>query len=192
MNAGARPSNKAVRKGLAHLNAGRIDDAERLFRSVLKSEPDNPDANHALGTLAVRQGNLPLALRFLTAALQANPREARHWLSFAEASLQSGSIGDARAVIEKAAARFSGPEIAALRLRVDHSELYLRAVEHHRAGRLAEAEPLYAAILAANPGHADSLHMIGQLAAQTGRAELGIPLIEQAIRLNVMSDMCRK
>jgi tetratricopeptide (TPR) repeat protein len=109
MNASARPSNKVVRKGLAHLNAGRIDDAERLFRSVLKSEPDNPDANHALGTLAVRQGNLPLALRFLTAALQANPREARHWLSFAEALLQSGSIGDARAVIEKAAVRFSGP-----------------------------------------------------------------------------------
>jgi predicted Zn-dependent protease len=93
MNASARPSNKAVRKGLAHLNVGRIDDAERLFRSVLKSEPDNPDANHALGTLAVRQGNLPLALRFLTAALQANPREARQWLSFAEALLQSGSIG---------------------------------------------------------------------------------------------------
>jgi len=183
MNASARPSNKAVRKGLAHLNAGRIDDAERLFRSVLKSEPDNPDANHALGTLAVRQGNLPLALRFLTAALQANPREARHWLSFAEALLQSGSIGDARAVIEKAAARFSGPEIAAVRLKVDHSELYQRAVEHHRAGRLAEAEPLYSAILAADPGDADSLHMIGQLAAQTGRAEVGTPLIEQAIRL---------
>ncbi len=69
MNANSRPSNKAVRKGLAHLNAGRIEDAERLFRSVLKSEPDNPDVNHAMGTLAVRQGNLPLALRFLTAAL---------------------------------------------------------------------------------------------------------------------------
>jgi protein O-GlcNAc transferase len=141
MNTSARLSNKAVRKGLVHLDAGRVENAERLFRSVLKSEPNNPEANHALGTLAVRQGNLPLALRFLTAALQANPQDARHWLSFAEALLQSGSIGDARAVMEKAAARFSGPEIAALRLKVDHSELYHRAVELHRAGRFAEAEP---------------------------------------------------
>src|SRR5216684_8294165 len=174
MNASARPSNKAVRKGLAHLSAGRVDDAERLFRSVLKSEPDNPDANHALGTLAVRQGNLPLALRFLTAALQANPKEARHWLSFAEALLQSGSIGDARAVIEKAAARFSGPEIAALRLKVELSEKFHRALEHHRSGRFAEAEPLYTAILSANPGDVETLHMIGQLATQTGRAEVAI------------------
>ena len=55
MNASARPSNKAVRKGFAHLNAGRAGEAERLFRSVLKSEPDNAEANHALGTLAVQQ-----------------------------------------------------------------------------------------------------------------------------------------
>jgi hypothetical protein len=55
MTANARPINKAVRKGLAHFDAGRIDSAERLFRSVLKSEPGNAEANHALGTLVVRQ-----------------------------------------------------------------------------------------------------------------------------------------
>src|ERR1700730_14832890 len=98
MNASARPSNKAVRKGLAHLNAGRIGDAERLFRSVLKSEPDNPDANHALGTWAARRASLPRACLFRTQAVQSTLTEARHWLSFAEALLQSGSIGDARAV----------------------------------------------------------------------------------------------
>ena len=184
MNAKIRSGNKAVRKGLAHLNAGRAGEAERLFRSVLKSEPDNAEANHALGTLAVRQGNLPLALRFLTIALQANPQEACHWLSFAEALLQSGSLDDARAMVEKAALRFSTPELSALRSRLDLAELYRRAVDHHKSRQFAEAERLYTAILSADPGHADSLHMIGQLAYQTDRAEIGISLIEQAIRLN--------
>lgn len=68
MNAHARPNNKAVRKGLAHLDAGRVDSAERLFRSVLKSEPNNPEANHALGTLVVRQGKPQSALSYLNAA----------------------------------------------------------------------------------------------------------------------------
>ncbi|WJR80451.1 tetratricopeptide repeat protein [Bradyrhizobium sp. NP1] len=183
MNASARPSNKAVRKGLAHLNAGRADEAERLFRSVLKTEPGNAEANHALGTLAVQQGNLPLALGFLTKALQANPQEARHWLSFAEALMQAGSIGDARAVIEKAMMRFSSPELVGLRQRLEQVERYQRAVDHHQLRQFAEAEALYAAILSVDPAHADSLHMIGQLATQTDRVDVGIQLIEQAIRL---------
>jgi protein O-GlcNAc transferase len=184
MNANARSGNKAVRKGLAHLDAGRIENAERLFRSVLKSEPNNPEANHALGTLAIQQGKLPAALAFLTAALQANPQEGRHWLSFAEALLLAGSIGDARAVLDKAAARgLSNPATTALRTRLDHAELYQHALDHHRSGRLAEAEKLYTAVLLADAAHVDSLHMIGVLASQTGRAELGIELIGQAIRL---------
>jgi protein O-GlcNAc transferase len=184
MNANARANNKAVRKGLAHLDAGRIDSAERLFHSVLKSEPDNPEANHALGALAVRQGKLQSALSFLTAALKADPQQGQHWLSFAEALLQTGAFGDARAVLESAAARgFSNPELVALKTRIDCAGLYQLALDHHRAGRFPEAEKLYTAILTADPGHVDSLHMIGQIAAQTNRVEVGIQLMGEAIRI---------
>src|SRR5580704_14005642 len=137
MNANARASNKAVRKGLAHLDAGRLDSAERLFHGVLKSEPNNPEANHALGTLAVRQGKPQSALSFLTAALKADPQESQHWLSFAEALLLTGAVGEARAVLERAALRgFSDPACAALKTRIDRAELYQQAFTHHRAGRL--------------------------------------------------------
>jgi protein O-GlcNAc transferase len=184
MNAHARPNNKAVRKGLAHLDAGRVDSAERLFRSVLKSEPNNPEANHALGTLVVRQGKPESALSYLRAALQADPQQGQHWFSFAEALLMAGAASDARTVLERAVARgFSTPEIAALKLRIDCAELYRAALDHHGAGRLDEAEKLYTAVLKADPGHFESLHMVGQLVARTGRAELGLQLIREAIRL---------
>ena len=184
MNANAGARNKAVRKGLVHLDAGRIENAERLFHSVLISEPNNPEANHALGTLAVRQGKPQSALSFLSAALQADPKQSQHWLSFAEALLKTGAIGDARAVLERAMARgFSAPEIAALQRRVDCAELYQGALEYHKAGHLGEAEKLYTAALSIDPGHVDSLNMIGRLAAQTNRAEVGLQLIREAIRL---------
>jgi len=184
MNTSARPINKAVRKGLAHLEAGRVDSAERLFRSVLISEPDNPEANHALGTLEVRQGKPKSALSFLSTALRANPKQGQHWLSFAEALLLAGAAGEARGVLERAAQHgFSSAEYAALKTRIDHAELYHYGIEHHKAGRFAEAEKLYTAILVTDPGHADSLHMIGLLASQTNRVDVGIQLMEQAIRI---------
>ena len=184
MNAHARPNNKAVRKGLAHLDAGRVDSAERLFRSVLKSEPNNPEANHALGTLVVRQGKPQSALSYLNAALQADPQQGQHWFSFVEALLMAGAAGDARTILERAVARgFSTPEIAALKLRIDCAELYRVALDHHAAGRLNEAEKFYTAVLRADPGHVESLYMLGQLAARTERVQVGLQLIREAIRL---------
>jgi protein O-GlcNAc transferase len=166
MNTNARPSHKAVRKGLAHLEAGRIDTAERLFRSVLQSEPGHPEANHALGALAVRQGKPQSALAFLTAALKADPQRGQHWLSFAEALLLTGQAGDARAVFELAVARgFSSPDMAALKPRIDRANIYWNALKVQREGRSAEAERLYTTVLPADPDHVESSGMIDQLIA---------------------------
>lgn len=55
------------------------------------------------------------------------------------------------------------------------------AVEHHRAGRLSEAEKIYRKILAQQPRHAYALHMLGRLAHQTGHPEPAIELVRQAI-----------
>ncbi|MFQ5936710.1 MAG: tetratricopeptide repeat protein [Acidiferrobacterales bacterium] len=56
-----------------------------------------------------------------------------------------------------------------------------RALEHHRAGRFAEAETLYHAILASQPAHADALHLLGVLAHQRGAHTEAVARIEQAI-----------
>ena len=58
------------------------------------------------------------------------------------------------------------------------------ALQHHRAGRLAEAEALYRQILAVDPRHADALHLLGALAHQVGRNDVAVGLIRQAIAVN--------
>ena len=57
------------------------------------------------------------------------------------------------------------------------------AVQHHQSGRLAEAEAIYRQILAAEPRHADALHLLGVIAHQMGRNEAAVDLIRQAIAL---------
>jgi tetratricopeptide (TPR) repeat protein len=58
-----------------------------------------------------------------------------------------------------------------------------QAVALHRAGRLAEAEHLYRAIMAAEPSNARAWVLCAQLAAQRGDAEGGIQLLQTALRI---------
>jgi tetratricopeptide (TPR) repeat protein len=50
-----------------------------------------------------------------------------------------------------------------------------------RAGRLAEAEPAWRAILAREPRHALALHMLGFILATTGRRAEGLELLDRSI-----------
>jgi len=57
------------------------------------------------------------------------------------------------------------------------------ALQHHQAGRLAEAEALYRQILAVDPRHFDSLQLLGAIALQVGQSDVAVGLIRQAIAL---------
>jgi Flp pilus assembly protein TadD len=61
------------------------------------------------------------------------------------------------------------------------ADLFRSGLEHHRAGQLREAETLYRQALATDPGHSDSLHLLGVIAHQGGRHETAIGYIKEAI-----------
>ena len=56
-----------------------------------------------------------------------------------------------------------------------------RAVGHHQAGRLREAEREYRAVLTADPRHPDALHLLGVLALQVDQPAAAAELIGRAI-----------
>ncbi len=62
--------------------------------------------------------------------------------------------------------------------------LFAEAFGHHQAGRLDEAKRIYQRILAMDPRHADSLHMMGLIAWRTGAFDAAIDLIGKAIAQN--------
>ena len=55
------------------------------------------------------------------------------------------------------------------------------AVRQHQAGHLDPAALLYRKILAADPGNADALHLLGMIALQTGKPDAAADLIRKAI-----------
>jgi predicted O-linked N-acetylglucosamine transferase (SPINDLY family) len=57
------------------------------------------------------------------------------------------------------------------------------ALQLYEAGRLGEAQALYRGILAQDPNHADSLHLLGLITAEQGNPAEGAALIQRAMAL---------
>src|ERR1017187_9518912 len=66
----------------------------------------------------------------------------------------------------------------------DIKEVFTDALRHHQARRLNEAERLYRQVLAVDPRHSDSLHLLGVIAYQFGHHDLAVELISKAIAIN--------
>lgn len=62
-------------------------------------------------------------------------------------------------------------------------------IELHRAGRLPEAEAGYRELLAANPGDAEVLHLLGILRGQAGDFEEGLRLVQLAVERDPARDV---
>jgi protein O-GlcNAc transferase len=59
--------------------------------------------------------------------------------------------------------------------------LFETGIDHHRAGRLEQAQAIYHDILAVDPGNADCRFRMGLLAAQAGRPDLAIQHLRETI-----------
>jgi predicted O-linked N-acetylglucosamine transferase (SPINDLY family) len=61
--------------------------------------------------------------------------------------------------------------------------LLTQGLEHHRAGRWADAERLYREVLAADPANVDALHLLGMVAGEVGDLAAAVALIGRALEL---------
>ena len=93
--------DQALRQGVVAHKAGKLQEAEQLYRSILGSQPKHPDANHNLGVLAVGVGKAQEALPFFKVALESNPKQDQFWLSYIDALMQSGQLDAARQVLRQ-------------------------------------------------------------------------------------------
>ncbi|MBT5384540.1 MAG: hypothetical protein HOL12_06135, partial [Kordiimonadaceae bacterium] len=77
--------NHLLEKGIAAHKEGNLQKAEHFYRTVLQTYPNNPDANHNLGVLAVYLSQTAAALPLFLNALQANPNIKQYWMSYIDA-----------------------------------------------------------------------------------------------------------
>jgi tetratricopeptide (TPR) repeat protein len=94
--------DQALQQGIAAHKEGKVQDAERLYRAILQTQPFHPDANHNLGVLAVSVGKADAALPLFKTALEANPKIEQFWLSYIDALIKEKQFDNAKEVLEQA------------------------------------------------------------------------------------------
>ena len=102
---------QALQKGIKAHKAGQIQEAERLYTAILKTQPKHPEANHNMGILAVGVGKVHESLPFFKTALEANSSIGQYWLSYIDALIKVRRIVDAKAVFNQAKDKGANGEI---------------------------------------------------------------------------------
>jgi tetratricopeptide (TPR) repeat protein len=93
--------DQALQQAIAAHKEGRLQDAERLYRAILQAQPNNPDANHNLGILAVAVGKPLDAVPLFKQALKGNSKVEQYWRSHIDVLIRLERFDEAkRALVE--------------------------------------------------------------------------------------------
>lgn len=162
--------DQAIQLALAHHRAGRLSQAESLYRQILANDPDNADALHLLGAMAHGLGQLEIAIDLIGRAVALRP-------DFVEAQGNLGSVLRAAGRFDQAIAAYE----AALRLG-ESPELYC-GLGHtlNSKGQLDEAMVAYRAALALAPGHVESLSSLASTLRAAGRLDEAVAAYRAAL-----------
>lgn len=183
-----------LQEGLAHHQAGRLAEAEGLYRRVLAAAPAHAFANNLLGVLASQLGRHDVAEGLYRQAVKANPKTAEFHNNLGLALQEQGQRAEAEASFREAirlnpkfpeacnnlgTALQDGGEYTeaaklfekALALRPDYAEAaYNAGNTHYRLGSFDAAAACFERAIGLRPRHAKALCGLGLARQCQGRA----------------------
>jgi predicted O-linked N-acetylglucosamine transferase (SPINDLY family) len=164
---------KNLELGLAHQRAGRLTEAEAVYREVLREQPDNADALNFLGVLFAQRGDPAAAIDTIGRAIALQPHAPAFHSNLGKALGEAGRLDAAIASLRRALELAPGYRVAQLRLG------HVLA----RAGRPNDAVALYRAALHESADDAEIVSALASTLRDLGRhaeaAELLSPVIDK-------------
>ena len=161
-----------MQQAVAHHQAGRLAEAEAIYRAVMQDEPRHPHALHLLGVIAHQAGRHREALDLIGRALAAGgPHPVFH-----------SNLSAVYLVLRPSTRPSPTPARPSPQpgLRRRPQQPRRRPA---RAGRLAEAETAFRAALLFNPGHVDARSNLGAALHRQGQLPEALTVLREAVRL---------
>ena len=186
--------NEALEKAVEAHKAGKIQEADHLYTSILKAQPNHPDANHNMGVMAAGVGKTQEALPFFKAALEANPSVGQFWLSYIDTLIKLDQIVDAKSVLDQAKIKgVQGKAFDELKKRlnssnevhIDPSQDQLKSLIYlYQQGQFQQTLDNAKQLLSQFPNSFVLYNLCGAANAGLGRFEAAIDSLKQALKVS--------
>ena len=203
---GASPHARLV-EAVRHHQAGRLEEAERIYDQILKSSPRHPDALHLMGLIAHRKGDHQRAESLIGKAIELGSNNPAYTNSLGNVVLALDRVPEAAALFRRATEL--KPDYAeahnnlgnalqrlgqwddaiaayehALRARARYAEAHCNLGSALRKqGRLDEAEHSYHRALECKPDYATAFNNLALVLHEQARYEEALPHYDKALAL---------
>ncbi len=168
------PAAKTLATAIDHHRDGRLADAEKLYRRILKRAPQHADALHLLGLVHHQRGRQDPALSYVDRALRVAPATPYYLNTLGEVRRARGELGPARRAFEAAIAR-----------KADFVEAHHNLGNLHLdAGDLAAALEAYDRALRFNPSFALSHSSRATVLRRLGDSEGAFAAAQRALEFD--------
>tara|TARA_B110000902_G_scaffold255713_1_gene321439 strand:+ start:276 stop:2294 length:2019 start_codon:yes stop_codon:yes gene_type:complete len=190
---------QAMEVGVAASNRGNVQEAERIFRAILQSQPGHGYANFHLGLIAVSVGQFSEARPFLEAALKSNDNVEQFWLSYIENLIKEHDFTSAERFIKKAIKKgILKDKINSLKNQIkvekklqvkgdklqDPSEMRLnKLISLYSRGQFDIARDLAISLTKESPDHQLAWNILGAIFGQSGQNNDALIAFQNATRL---------
>jgi protein O-GlcNAc transferase len=153
--------------------AGRLAEAEGLYRKILASDPNHADALHGLGLLENQKGRPDVGEGLIRRAIGINSWVANYWIDLGVILSGLGRFEEAVGVNRQALSIKPGSAEGNFNL----------ATALSRLGRFEEALPIYHAALALRPNYPECLTNLGFALTTLGKPEISVDSCRKIIAL---------
>lgn len=158
---------------LAAQRRGSIEDAKRLYASVLHIDPTNAAAHGNLAIIAAQQGDLAGAERLLRRAIALRPDDALIFNNLGLVLSQQGKLTEAIAAHRRA-----------VELKPTYAEAYFALGNAFKQqGHDEQALASYQSAITLKPGYAEAHNNIGVILQKQGKRDRAISAYNKAVAL---------
>lgn len=154
--------------------AGRLEEAQSIYREILEVNPNHADTLHLLGVMAYQSEDYDVALAMIDKAIEIDPQQSSYYNNKGNVLNEQNNPQQALACFQKAS-----------RIDPNHPQAYNNmAATYQQQLKIDEAFAFYRKALEVSPDFIKAHNNLGEILVKVGKPQQAIECLEKALQID--------